>query len=424
MHYVHRSVLFFLLLSGAVCWAQPNQTYVYTNTIDGYQNRFVLPSGQDVAGARYMFEPDSPIQFDRLKYVREVSFKDGRDNAPPVVRGWVYRGTDKSDVVWHLLFGREQGGIPGTYPIYYSSAEGTQFTRWKVLGGTTRRQGNFEDEILAILWANQVDVDRLGLNAFSQRQQLPLTAQFAWDAIGSELNNRLRREKYTVAHRLVTLPNGLYQVDLQTLGGNGNSLFSVLGVKNDLDIKAKSYSKMLAASIGEFKPEFLRGNELDYSAIRQATGLFIQNGQLANFRLTTTKNNANNSSSCLTKPWQPLVQGDKFHQFWKLQFNVQKDQKGKYRIEQKLNIGDCKAAEARFGERYIVTKFSSQTTAGFDYSVNALTTPAGGAVMTTVTRDVLTQAPNGVKIADPIEGLTLKPLFDNTFAAYKELLLK
>jgi hypothetical protein len=408
------------------CMAQPPSPLVYSNTVDGHENRFVLSGQNEVSGASYVFEAGSPKQFDRLTFVKDVEFNDGRDNSPAVVRGWMYKGTDKSDVVWRIIFGKDENTIPGTYPIYYSSETGDQFRRWKVAGGTRRRNATLEDEVFAILWANQVDVDRLGLQPFSHSEQLPLTVTFAWNAISAELNSRLERENVSLGWTLVTLPNGQFQVDLENYSnGETRELFRMLRVANDLDVRKTNThlaQQLLAADLSR---EFFDDNKLNFSRIAEATRSFVRTGspELRQFQLSTRETVLAGKCHSFTTPWQPMVQGAKYHQFWRMKFSLEAvtiDGAQQYSVVLLLSIGECPTPKVQFGEKFIVAKYESVDADAFsNLSIRAKQPDAAPMHYTKiVSSSQVIAIPQGVSLGDQMKGFNLKQLFDRTFDNY------
>jgi hypothetical protein len=132
--------------------------------VGNFENRFVIGPTNVVAGGRYKLEPGGPTQFDRLTYEKDIEFRDERELPFQIVRGWVYRGTDKTENGWLIVFSKEPSAKTGTFPVYYVLRPGEDFRRWILPNGTGRYDGGLQDEISAVLWANQLDFNRLGGN--------------------------------------------------------------------------------------------------------------------------------------------------------------------------------------------------------------------------------------------------------------------
>jgi hypothetical protein len=339
--------------------------------VGGYQNTFVLaPKGQ-VSGCRYKIKLDgrvSDVQLDRLTYVRDVEFADGRDESPPIVRGWLYRGSDKSSNSWELIFGKEQNTRPGTYSIYYRFPRSANFTRWKGTGNVRRKAIDFDSQVSAILWANQIQVDQLALHPFDPKETSPLVPSLIWAAISPELNSFLKTRDASITPRLVKLQNGRLQYDLEFTplkdGGQPveSLLFNVLQNTDDIELTTIRESRTVTVVASEVAPEFLVNGrvQLDRVAASMRNTMERDALTLASLSLGTSQKIADNSCEVMTGRWSLLSKGNSRSYFWKikLKFDILSSNPEKYKISSLVDVGHCPTNEISLGENRITPLIS------------------------------------------------------------------
>ncbi len=406
------------------CFAQPATPLVYRNVVDGHENRFVVGGPNEItSGAKYKLKAGLPVQFDRLVYLRDVEFPDGRDNSPEIVRGWMYEGSDKSENTWRIIFGKDENTISGTYPVYYSLKKDDEFERWLIEGGTHREEATFKDEVLSVLWANQVDVDRLGLDPFDPSEQSPIAVSLAWSSIETELNQKLNRSGSSVSSQMVKLPNGKVQMDLHVLGAEREALFESLKFRNDIDVQVRFEQKTRAIVVSEISPQFFTSDRVDYEKVADSISSLIRQDspQLAGFGLRATKTFLTDKCFVSTTPWQEIGCDANYCQFWKMRFGFEKvikDQKEAYQLSVVYDIGECTAKEKGRGEANIIHKYQSLD--GNDFSSFSISLmregqglqSEGGLIVVPVA------IPDGHSLYNPMETFYLKDLFTTTFSLY------
>jgi hypothetical protein len=406
--------------------AQPTTTLVYTNRVDNYENRFVIGPKDTVSGGRYKLLSGDSIQFDRLTFVRDVEFPDGRDNSPAVVRGWEYKGTDKTENSWRIIFGKEEGSVPGTYPVYYSLETNGNFKRWLLPGGTRRYEGNLKDEIKAVLWANQLDADRLGLTPFNEQQQSPITVTLAWQTIGKDLNSLLDRYGTQItAQSMLRGPNGLLHMNVVVSGDRVRDVEDSLAIRNNVDLKFKYEVRTKIVVINRsLSPKYLTNGRADKNKVRSLlTDLINGNSNiLSGYKLTAVSQASERGCNATSAPWQPLACGDEYCQFWRIRLGFEVDSKnGKetYELKTEFDIGECRRDEQQFGDEKIVWKTSSKDASEFDYlklqataEPQEMMEPDPGFV-----RVVQSVAP-GYSVYEPLPEFSLKNVLDRVLADY------
>jgi hypothetical protein len=405
------------------CNAQPATPIVYISTVDGFQNRFLIGPKEATSGARYKLKAGLPVQFDRLTYVRDVEFPDGRSNAPEIVRGWMYEGSDKSENTWRIIFGKEQNTIPGTFPIYYSFKKDGEFERWLIDGGTRREDANLVDEVQSILWANQVDIDRLGLEPFDPGKQSPIAVSLAWSSIKGDLNRMLGKTGSSLTNNMVKLPNGKVQMDLNVSGPDRETLFESLRFRHDLDVQIQWEKTTRAVAITEISQQFFTSGNVDYGKVADniSSLVKIDSPELARLGLRTTKAFLTNKCIVSTTPWQEFNCDANYCQFWKMRFGFEKvirDQKESYELSVVYDIGECRTEEKNLGETFVIHKYQSLD--GDDFSSFSASMPREGQGVIYATREIArpSSMPAGHSIYDPMESFNLKDMFNSTFNSY------
>ncbi len=405
------------------CNAQPAKPIVYTNTVDGFQNRFLIGPKEATSGARYKLEANLPVQFDRLTYVRDVEFPDGRGNAPETVRGWMFEGTDKTENTWRIIFGKEENTIPGTFPIYYSFKKDGEFERWFTDGGTHREDANLVDEVQSILWANQVDVDRLGLEPFDPGKQSPVAVSLAWGSINGELNRMLGRTGGSLTNNMVKLPNGMVQMDLNVSGPDREALFESLNFRNDLDVQVRWETRTRALAITKISQQFFTSGNVDYKKVADniSSLVKIDSPELAKLGLRTTNAFLTNKCIVSTTPWQEFNCDGNYCQFWKIRFGFEKvirNQEESYELSVVYDIGECRTEEKNLGDTFVIHKYQSLD--GDEFSSLSTRVPREGQGVATEIAKIarLSAIPDDHSIYDPMESFNLKEIFNSTFESY------
>jgi hypothetical protein len=405
------------------CNAQPAKPIVYTNTVDGFQNRFLIGPKEATSGARYKLEANLPVQFDRLTYVRDVEFPDGRGNAPETVRGWMFEGTDKTENTWRIIFGKEENTIPGTFPIYYSFKKDGEFERWFTDGGTHREDANLVDEVQAILWANQVDVDRLGLEPFDPGKQSPIAVSLAWGSIKGELNRMLGRTGGSLTNNMVKLPNGMVQMDLDVSGPDREALFESLSFRNDLDVQVRKAAVTKTIMITKISQQFFTSGNVDYKKVADnITSLVkVDSPELAKLGLRTTNAFLTNKCIVSTTPWQEFNCDENYCQFWKMRFGFERvirNQEVSYELSIVYDIGECRTDEKNLGDTFVIHKYQSLD--GDEFSSFSTRVPREdvGTEARAIYVPIPSSMPDGHELYNPMESFDLKAIFSSAFDSY------
>lgn len=418
-----------LLLIGPAA-AQPTSTLVYTNRVDDHENRFVIGPGDTVSGGRYKLLPGDSVQFDRLTYERDVEFSDGRDNAPPVVRGWVYKGTDKTENSWRIIFGKEQNAISGTYPVYYTQDAGPNFKRWLLPGGTRRSDGTLTDQILAVLWANQLDADRLGLQPFDEQKQSPVSVTLAWRAIEEELSALLERHgTFLSSQSLLRGPDGRLHMNVRLAGDNAVEVADALGIRNnvELDIAQQYQTRMILAK--QLAPQYQTNGRADLPKVQRLLTELIRgrSAPLLPYNLTSQSRTQANGCVATSTPWQLLTCGDEYCQFWRIRFGFRierKQQTDFYELATEFDIGECRANERQFGTSKVIWKTTSKDASEFDYLSSTATANSVEAVeAATNSVGIVRSIAPGYSVYDPVPTFSLKQILDTAFNDYVDAIV-
>lgn len=405
--------------------AQPTKTLVYTNRVDNYENRFVIGPKDFVSGGRYKLLSGDSIQFDRLTFVRDVEFPDGRDNSPAVVRGWEYKGTDKTENSWRIIFGKEEGTVPGAYPVYYSFETGGNFERWLLPGGTHRVEGNLKDEIKAVLWANQLDADRLGLKPFNEQQQSPMTVVLAWRTIGEDLNSLLDRYGTRITTKsMLRGPTGMLHMNVEVTGDRARDVEDSLVIRNNVDLEFEYQTRTKIVVINRsLSQRYLTNGRADKNKVRSLlTDLIESSRTLSDYKLTAVTQASERGCFATSAPWQLLTCGDDYCQFWRIRlgFEVErKDGREVYELKTEFDIGECKRDEQQFGDDKIVWRTSSKDASEFEYlKLQATAEPQEMMVPEPGFYRVVRSVAPGYSVYEPLPEFSLKNVLDRVLADY------
>jgi hypothetical protein len=414
-----------LLCSGSA-WAQPTSALVYTNRVGDHENRFVVGPADTVSGGRYRLLPGEAIQFDRLTYERDVEFRDGRDNAPTIVRGWVYKGTDKTENSWRVIFGKEPNTIAGTYPVYYTHDAGPNFKRWLLPGGTRRAEGTLTDQIQAVLWANQLDADRLGLEPFDEQKQSPISVTLAWRAIEEELNELLNRHGTSLSSQsLLRGPDGRLHMNVRLEGDNAVEVADALGIRNnvELDVARELRTRMIVTT-RQLAPQYLTNGRVD---LRKVQGLLTEliggrSEPLQPYNFSGQSRTQANGCEATSTPWQLLTCGDEYCQFWRIRFGFRierKDDADQYELMTEFDIGECRADERQFGTTKVIWKTTSKDASEFDY-LSSTVTSGPNEVMDAknASIEIVRSIAPGYSVYDPLPTFSLKQILDQALTDY------
>jgi len=425
---LNRVFVFCLFASTSICMAercnaQPAKPIVYTNTVDGFQNRFLIGPKEATSGARYKLEANLPVQFDRLTYVRDVEFPDGRGNAPETVRGWMFEGTDKTENTWRIIFGKEENTIPGTFPIYYSFKKDGEFERWFTDGGTHREDANLVDEVQAILWANQVDVDRLGLEPFDPGKQSPIAVSLAWGSIKGELNRMLGRTGGSLTNNMVKLPNGMVQMDLNVSGPDREALFESLNFRNDLDVQVRQVATTENLRITKISQQFFTSGNVHYKKVADNISSLVKvdSPELAKLGLRTTNAFLTNKCIVSTTPWQEFNCDENYCQFWKMRFGFERvirNQEESYELSIVYDIGECRTDEKNLGDTFVIHKYQSLDGDEFSNFSTRVPREGVGTDARAIYVPITSSMPDGHELYHPMEAFNLEDIFQSTFRSY------
>ncbi len=412
-----------LLCSGSA-WAQPTSTLVYTNRVGDHENRFVIGPADTVSGGRYRLLPGEAIQFDRLTYERDVEFRDGRDNAPTIVRGWVYKGTDKTENSWRVIFGKEPNTIAGTYPVYYTHDAGPNFKRWLLPGGTRRAEGTLTDQIQAVLWANQLDADRLGLEPFDEQKQSPISVTLAWRAIEEELDALLNRYGTRLfSQSLLRGPDGRLHMNVRLEGDNAVEVADALGIRNnvELDVAIRLESRMILAK--QLAPQYRTNGRVDLQKVQRLLTELIRGRSepLQAYNFSGQSRMQTNGCEATSTPWQLLTCGDEYCQFWRIRFGFlieRKDAAEQYKLTTEFDIGECRADERQFGTSKVIWKTTSKDASEFADLSSTAASEASQTVAREASVQIVSSIAPGYSVYDPLATFSLKQIFDQAFADY------
>jgi hypothetical protein len=406
--------------------AQPTKTLVYTNRVDNYENRFVIGPKDFVSGGRYKLLSGDSIQFDRLTFVRDVEFPDGRDNSPAVVRGWEYKGTDKTENSWRIIFGKEEGTVPGVYPVYYSFETGGNFERWLLPGGTHRVEGNLKEEIKAVLWANQLDADRLGLKPFNEQQQSPMTVVLAWRTIGKDLNSLLDRYGTRIATQsMLRGPTGMLHMNVEVTGDRVQDVEDSLVIRNNVDLKfVDQLRTQIVVTNRSLAQRYLTNGRADKNKVNSLLTDLINGGSsvLSDYQFTAVSQVTERGCYAISAPWQLLTCGDEYCQFWRIRLGFEVESKGGgevYELKTEFDIGECKRDEQQFGDDRIVWRTSSKDASEFRYlKLKATPEPQEMRIMEPGVFQVVRSVAPGYSVYEPLPGFSLKNVLDRVLADY------
>ena len=422
--------LLILFLYASVLNAQgPDRTLVYYNQVGDYQNMFVVAPPGQVSGARYRLLGDGePTQFDRLTFVRSVEFRDGRNGSPEVVRGWMYKGTDKSDNAWRIIFGKERNRGANTYPVYYAFDDGRQFTRWLTTPGTRRGDARFSHQVHAVLWANQVDSDRLGLQPFSTEELDPLAPSLAWEAVLPELNQLLESiygQDSSAETTLIKVDDGRLLFKLSASDNCRASLFETLRYR-DVEIgNVVAEARTKTISIGEVsKSRFFTGNSIDLNKVANGIGEVIEADArlLSQLPLRAEKRISTKNCNVLTSPWQELRCGQGYCQYWRMNFGfeiIHEQGMERYKLSMVLDIGERRANEPATN-KYILYKSTSRNDSRFDnfqVAMNRDGASTAERIFTTtrVVPIVVNGEVRGGETVNPLESSSLRDILNDGF---------
>jgi hypothetical protein len=404
--------------------AQPTSTLVYTNRVGNFENRFVIGPTNMVAGGRYKLEPGGPTQFDRLTYQKDIEFNDERESPFQKVRGWVYRGSDKTENGWLIVFSKERSAKTGTFPVYYVLRPGEDFRRWLLPSGTRRFDGGLQDEISAVLWANQLDFNRLGLKPFSERQQSPISVTLAWSEIRKEMGDLLSRYGTRLeSQALLRGPDGRLHMNVDLAGGRAQEVAEVMGIFNNVPVDFKQSLRTTMIQAKQISPQYLTAGRPDVERIAVLLSELIRgrSAALQSFNFEATQSNQGNGCYATSTPWKLLMCGDQICQFWRIRYDFRVERQGgreQYQLSTEFDIGECRVDERQFGDSRIVWRSSSKDAEGFEYLSSAAGKSQGEVVANVVTlRNAQSRAP-GYAVYDPMSSFSLKQLLDLAFNDY------
>jgi len=404
--------------------SQPTSTLVYTNRVGNFENRFVIGPTNVVAGGRYKLEPGGPTQFDRLTYEKDIEFRDERELPFQIVRGWVYRGTDKTENGWLIVFSKEPSAKTGTFPVYYVLRPGEDFRRWILPNGTGRYDGGLQDEISAVLWANQLDFNRLGLKPFAERQQSPISVTLAWSEIQREMRDLLIRYGTQLeSQALLRGPDGRLHMNVELAGSRARDVAEVMGISNNVpvDLKKSLRTRMIQAK--QISPQYLTQGRPDLKRISVLLSELIRgrSAALQSFKFDARQATQGNGCYATSTPWNPLMCGDQFCQFWRIRYDFRVERDGgreQYQLSTEFDIGECRVDERQFGESRIVWRSSSKDAEEFEYLSSAAGKNEGDVVAKVVhLKNARSLAP-GYAVYDPVSSFSLKQLLDRAFIDY------
>lgn len=410
----------------------PDRALVYFNTVGTYQNTFVLSPQGLVSGARYRLLADNePTQFDRLTFVKSVEFADGRDSSPEIVRGWMYKGTDKTDNTWRIIFGKEKNRGADTYPIYYSLDGGEQFERWLTSPGTRRKDAGFSSQVHAVLWANQVDADRLGLQPFKISELDPLAPSLAWESVIPELKQLLlstQGQGSWVGAGLVRLDGDRLLFRLSASDNCKQSLFDALRYRDVKMGKVVMQTRARTLTINELsKTRFFSSNAIDLNKVANGIGQVIETDAalLSQMSLMAEKRIGNRECKVLTRPWKELRCGQGYCQYWRLNFGFEVDRKDgieHYKLSTVLDIGERRVDEPPT-DKYIVHKYTSKNTSMFDNFQVAVNRDGQNTVVQNETVAMIVPVVVdgevlGGQTADPLKSSSLSDVLNDGFQTF------
>jgi hypothetical protein len=403
---------------------QPKDAIVYTNRVGDYENRFVIGPADMVSGCRYRLMPDDSVQFDRLTFVRDVEFPDGRDNSPAVVRGWEYKGTDKTENAWRIIFSKEEGAVPGTYPVYYSFETGGNFERWLLPGGTRRHEGTLADKIKAVVWANQLDVDRLGLRPFNERQQSPISVILAWRSIERELAELLNRFGTSISSQsLLRGPDGRLHMNVSLTGDRASNVAETLGIRNNVELDSPSLTELRTISAKQISSLYLTNGRPDLNKVQGLLADLIRGRSeaLMPYQFKVESKSLANGCFAISAPWQLLTCGDEYCQLWRIRFAFlieRKEGQERYQISTEFDIGECRVSERQFGDDKVIWRSTSKDASEFE-NLSAFVAN-GGEETNTVTASVkvFRSIAPGYSVYNPMSSFSLKQTLDRAFADY------
>lgn len=415
-------LLFLGLSTNFVLAQQPDRVFVYENQIGEMQNKFLIGPEGVISGGTYILDSGEPVQFDRLTYIQDVEFDDGRDNSPARVRGWVYEGSDKSTNTWRIIFGKDENSIPGTYPIYYSFKQDGEFTRWLLTGGTTRREGTYSDEILATLWANQQDLSCLGLQPFDPQQLNPLIVDLAWRDIETDLASTLKRHDNEFKWHLVRIPSGRLKVNLQVDGNSGDIILKTL--KSSQNVKIDAYqaktTKAIQYNASDLSAAYKTDGKASIQKISEGQMNFINSHPILKDLgiIGEIESAPKGSARAITSPWQPLAQNEDICQFWRLEFGFQEKENDAFKLSMDVQIGICKTSERELGDKYIRLTLKS---ANYDELIfNRTLKPGNQMEMSTRSNSVIEMRsiPDGYELHRAVNDFSLRDALEKIFTDY------